>query len=311
MKQVIIKCFPLIFILLFLSSCRQQMDEENISEEFYQTEKIENNDYQVEEVDFKALGIDHLSGIDFDDENQELYLSNRSKATVSVYDQDLKAIKTIQNDRMKFPSLLCKSNDFLYVLDDNTSQVFQFTDSAELVNIINLPSKESDSYYLDMSVWEGNIYLTLNTPNFEDSKIFKVQVNTGQVHSIKDKFIGFMYQDSESLLFTNSMVAFQESDQLGFKGGENHIYKLEGGKLLKQGDLLEGSFPGDFLLKDDLYYVYTSGWSSIDRYNSNFEYLDSIASFNESDFEAMLKGGAGNVFILMPNEQKLFKVLEK
>lgn len=311
MKKIIAKYFLLMLALLCLSSCGQKADENSLSGELYDTQRNETSDYGSREIDFKSLGIDHLQGMDFDGQNRELYLTSRNQSSVIVFDKDFKVIKSFQNAEMKFPSLLCKTDEFLFVLDDVTSQVFQFTASGDLERIIKLPSKDSDSYYLDMDVWKENIYLTLDTPSFADSKIFMVNIHSGEVRSLKDKFIGFIYQGGEDLLFANSMVAFQESDRAGFKGGENQIFKLNGKELEKQGDLIEGSFPGDFLFNEDRFYVYTSGWSSIDRYNSDFQYIDSIAIFNESDFEAILKGSADQLFFMMPNEQKLYEVYRK
>lgn len=65
------------------------------------------------------------------------------------------------------------------------------------------------------------------------------------------------------------------------------------------------------MVDDDFYYVYTSARSTIDRYDKNFKYVDTIASFDNSDIEAILKGNGSKILILMPNEGRLWEVKSK
>ena len=151
----------------------------------------------------------------------------------------------------------------------------------------------------------------MHAVEFNDAKILKINLMDSTVTSIKDEFFGNVDSGGDNTYFINSMEAYHESDSEGFRGGENHIYSLNKGELVDIGSLIGSSYPGDFFQGDGGFYVYTAGWSAIDFYDENCSYKQSLVSFDSSDILAILKGSSSHMYLLMPNEKRLFEIKRK
>lgn len=310
-KTIWVNSAVFLVVLLLLTSCKTRDQEDADFDPFVGITRVENSDYETKEIDLLSLGIEKASGIEFDKENKLLYITDRSNQKVKVFDANLKEIDSIKNDRMKFPSILCKKDEFLYVLDDKTRQLFRFTKDNELKDIIKLPKIEQHSLYSDMDLTGDDIYITMNTPYLKDSKIFKISGRNHKTSSLKDEFDGFVFADEDRVYFVNSLVSYQKPGEEGFIQGKNELFELRDDKIHAMGNFIEKSAPGDFFMDENFKYVYTASWSSIDRYDKDFKYIDSIAVFSDSDFDSWIKGDNEKLFILMPNLQKLYEVYKK
>lgn len=304
--------FSLVIVLLVTIGC-QHMNKDldtNLESELDATEKISNNSYEYNEISLKDLGIDEASGMELVDD--KIYISDRGSNDVKIFDRSLKNINLIKMNAIAKPSLISSYGDKLAILDESSLKcVVLDKESMEELLTIDLPSIQDDSFYQDMAMNSNEIFITMHTAEFNDAKIFKINLMDSTVTSIKDEFSGNVDSGGENTYFINSMEAYHESDREGFKGGENHIYSLNKGELVDIGSLIGSSYPGDFFQGDGGFYVYTAGWSAIDFYDENCSYKQSLVSFDSSDIQAILKGSSSHMYLLMPNEKRLFEIKRK
>lgn len=304
--------FSLVIVLLVTIGC-QHMNKDldtNLESELDATKKISNNSYEYNEISLKDLGIDEASGMEFVDD--KIYISDRGSNDVKIFDRSLKNINLIKMNAIAKPSLISSYGDKLAILDESSLKcVVLDKESMEELLTIDLPSIQEDSFYQDMAMNSNEIFITMHTAEFNDAKIFKINLMDSTVTSIKDEFSGNVDSGGENTYFINSMEAYHESDSEGFRGGENHIYSLKKGELVDIGSLIGSSYPGDFFQGDGGFYVYTAGWSAIDFYDKNCSYKQSLVSFDISDIQAILKGNSSHMYLLMPNEKRLFEIKRK
>lgn len=304
--------FSLVIVLLVTIGC-QHMNKDldtNLESELEATEKISNNMYEYNEISLKDLGINEASGIEVGDD--KIYISDRDSNDIKIFDRSLKYIDFIKIDSIAKPSLIASYEDKLAILDESSLKcVVLDKESMEELLTIDLPAIQEDSFYQDMAMNSNEIFITMHTAEFNDAKIFKINLMDSTVTSIKDEFSGNVDSGGENTYFINSMEAYHESDREGFRGGENHIYSLNKGELVDIGSLIGSSYPGDFFQGDGGFYVYTAGWSAIDFYDENCSYKQSLVSFDSSDIQAILKGNSSHMYLLMPNEKRLFEIKRK
>ena len=304
--------FSIVIVLLVSIGC-QRMNKDsdtNLESELDATEKISNNSYEYNEISLKDLGIDEASGMEFVDD--KIYISDRGSNDVKIFDRSLKNINLIKMNAIAKPSLISSYGDKLAILDESSLKcVVLDKESMKELLTIDLPAIQEDSFYQDMAMNSNEIFITMHTAEFNDAKIFKINLMDSTVTSIKDEFSGNVDSSGENTYFINSMEAYHESDREGFRGGENHIYSLKKGELVDIGSLIGSSYPGDFFQGDGGFYVYTAGWSAIDFYDENCSYKQSLVSFDISDIQAILKGSSSHMYLLMPNEKRLFEIKRK
>ena len=305
----------LLFVLgIVLVSCANKKADEDydLDQEIYSHKKIVNEDYTVNDIDLKPLGIGTPSGIELI--NNKVYISDSDDFSIKVFDENLKKVDEISSEKIASPSLMTfdELGKQLFVIDSASSQIATInTNNNELTNVYSLPNKDSNSHYVDLSYNLGILYVTLNTPDSGDAKIVNVDTKTGDAQKLKNLFVGFSSVFKDRIYFINSLEYYRNSTEEGFHSGDSYVYELKDDELNKEGSLIEGSISGDFMVDDDFYYVYTSARSTIDRYDKNFKYVDTIASFDNSDIEAILKGNGSKILILMPNEGRLWEVKSK
>ena len=304
--------FSLVIVLLVTIGCqRVNKDSDiNVESELDATEKISKDLYEYNEISLKDLGINEASGMEL--VGDKIYISDRDSNDIKIFDKSLEYIDFIKIDSIAKPSLIASYEDKLAILDESSFKIVVFDkESMEELLTIDLPSIQEDSFYQDIAMNSNEIFITMHTADFNDAKILKINLKDSHVTGIKDEFLGNVDSDGENTYFINSMEAYHESDREGFIGGENHIYSLNKGELVDIGSLIGSSYPGDFFQGDDGFFVYTAGWSAIDFYDKNCSYKQSLVSFDISDIKAILKGNSSHMYLLMPNEKRLFEIKRK
>lgn len=304
--------FSLVIVLLVTIGCqRVNKDSDiNVESELDATEKISKDLYEYNEISLKDLGINEASGMEL--VGDKIYISDRDSNDIKIFDKSLEYIDFIKIDSIAKPSLIASYEDKLAILDESSFKIVVFDkESMKELLTIDLPSIQEDSFYQDIAMNSNEIFITMHAVEFNDAKILKINLMDSTVTSIKDEFFGNVDSDGDNTYFINSMEAYQESDIEGFRGGENHIYSLNKGELVDIGSLIGSSYPGDFFQGDGGFFVYTSGWSAIDFYDKNCSYKQSLVSFDSSDIQAILKGSSSHMYLLMPNEKRLFEIKRK
>lgn len=300
----------LVFLLCLYTqtACiKQQSVTEESNEDFYKMNRISSNQYEINPIELNSLGIKKASGLTYS--NHLIHLSDSSKNEIKIFNQHWKLVDTIRSEKIASPSLLAAYEDCLAILDASISHIILFDiQTKKVINVIPLPPIDSNSNYADMEMSDKELLITYHTPAFEDASILRIDRSFLKCKKIQEKFNGFVGITNHQFYFVNSLVPYQEVDQEGFRSGKNSFWILKDSKPKVIGDLIEGSAPGDFLWNEKILIQYTSGWSSIDRYDQNFKYMDSIAVFEQSNIQSLIKGNETKIYLLMPNEQKLFEV---
>lgn len=309
------KYFIILFSLVLVSSCNKvEVEEDNsyMLTDNYKLKEIKNEDYKVTEIDLASLNITNPKGLELVSDN--FYITNSGQSSINVVDKNFEINDSISIDAIVSPSLMTLDSDSkdMYVLDESTRMVNVVDPLNKTIKkSYNLPAKNTESRYIDLESYGDSILLTSNTPISEDAKILRIENDNGEVKEIGENFLGFVsiYEDESFLI--NSLEYFINSTESGFKPGLPHMYKLEEDKIKEIGSMIDGSIPGDFLIDDDYYYVYTVARSSIDRYDHSLKYVDTIANFEYADIEAIIKGDSSQIYLLMPNEGKLWEISKK
>lgn len=302
MKKIIL----VILLFLLCASCSNDdvFDQNHIKNK----ERHQNNSYDVEVIDLTKLEIKTAGGIEFFD--NQLYVSDSEKGEIKVLDEKLNLIKKIKNDNISTPSLLLRTADNLFVLDSMLNTLFVLNNEYAIIDNYPLLKRDNISYYTDIDKLNDKIYFTSYTPESEDSVILELNLKTRELKKIQYDFVGFVDEFNDNLYFLNSGEKYKESNATGFKAGKHSLYKLKD-ILEEQGNLIKNSHPSDFIYSKDYIYIYTAGWSSIDRYNLSCEYIDSIALFNNSNVVSVLKGNENKFYLLMRVDQLLYQVTLK
>ncbi|MBF0780808.1 MULTISPECIES: hypothetical protein [unclassified Granulicatella] len=315
MKKIIMLTVCLL-VFIHLCACSSTHTSQNEIEEdvehsaLYSTKRIKNSDYTYKEINIPDLQIKKAAGLASDSEY--LYVSDVENASINCYDRQFKLVKRIQIPELSAPSLLYKTDTALYVINKQTNTLVVLShDFSKVLHSIVLPQKESGSRYIDLEVLNDLVYITLNTPWSNDAKIIEVNMLEKQIKQLDSAFVGFIYAAKEQLYAINSLEPYKTNEKTGFQGGQNSLFLLSQSQLVKKGELISKSYPGDFIYTNEFLYVYTAGWSSIDRYDKQFNYIDSIAMFSNSDIESVVSGQDNHLFLLMPNDQKLYEVIRK
>lgn len=299
----------LLFILLFLlCSCANNSSIDDSAGHYIEIDRINNDDYKTEMIDLAKLDVNKADGIEFFD--NKFYISDSKKGEIKVFDEKLKLIKTIKSENIAAPSLLLKTADNLFVLDSMLNTLFLLNNEYEIVDNYPLAKRAKGSYYTDFDKLNDKIYFTSYTPEPEDSVILELDLKTRELKKIQYDFVGSVDEFNNNLYFINSGVKFKERNATGFKTGDHYLYQLKD-TLQEQGNLLKYSNPSDFIYSNDYIYVYTAGWSSIDRYSLNCEYVDSVATFDNSNIISVLKGNEKKFYMLLRVDQLLYQVTLK
>lgn len=307
----ILLALALCFCFGGLVACQAHAEEdEGPSGQLYEMSRVLSDDYEVKTLSLQDLGLKRASGLEY--LNQQIYMADAEAAEIRVFDTNWDELDTIHLETVATPSLLAGANGKLAILDAATSQLVLLDAKTEKEEkLLELPTIDPDSHYLDLEMNEQEAFITMDTPNMKDANILKVDLVSGKTQVIQEKFNGFVNVAGDTITFVNSTTPYKNADEEGFQGGKNSLWSLDDMTLKKTGDLIEKSYPGDFIWDGDQLIEYTSGWSSLDRYDPALHYQDSIAVFEESDLEALLKGNRDRMYLLMPNEQKFYEIIKK
>lgn len=304
---------------LFISSCslNDSQTEEKQEFEVLKINKVENKDYNVKDIDLKNLNIGVAAGFLYDE--GLIYISDIEQQVVNIYNEQFRKLSEIKDDRLTSPSLIAASEDTVYILDKLTLQVFEFKKSKSLVynkkRVFLVPSLGQGIDVLDLEIFNSRIYVTFFATVLKEAKIVSINLKDEEVMLMdanKEEFMGYMgISDKNVLNFAQTMQYYEKVGKTGFKTGESKGFFLEENDLKPRGKFLSGSMPTDFFIKDSYYYVYSAGWSSVDRYDLSLKYIDSLATFKISDSHVVLKGDSEKMFFLMIYEQKLWEINKK
>lgn len=308
------KKYSIIAVFLFilpLYSCgnkneSQESDFEN--SEFFQMDKKMNDGYQVEELDIKEFSESKISGMELVSQDFLYLVDSENAFVIAIRPNDLSVVTRYSIDSLVEPTLIKYFDGQFFIIDQATNKIYQFEHLDEKPNdMITLPPLGQSTRYTDLEAIDHYLYLTVDTPTLSEATIIQIDLSSGESQQIADSFNGYIATDENDIYFLNSLVPYKSGSEEGFTTGEQSLSQLKGDTLDQLGTLLAHSTPTDFFLDEQYLYTYTAGWSGIDRYQ-DFKYIDTIASFDLSDHESVLKGDHKQLFLLMTYEQKLYEV---
>lgn len=291
--------------------------EEEPDFEILKMDRIENKEYTLGDVNLKDIGIRSAAGLLY--HKGLIYISDIEQQVVKIYNQQFQILTEIKDGELSSPSQMIAKEDTIYVLDKRTLQVFEFKENKDLTyerkRVFVIPGLGHETDILDLEILDGKMYVTFSATTLQEAKVVAISLEDEEVTFIntdEEGFYGYVGVSEENVLnFAQTMQYYEKVGKTGFKTGESKGFFLEENDLKPRGKFLSGSMPTDFFIKDSYYYVYSAGWSSVDRYDLSLKYIDSLATFKISDSHVVLKGDSEKMFFLMIYEQKLWEINKK
>lgn len=311
----------ILLIFLLLSSCALGSGEEQNSKmqdfEADDIEKVENKDYSSKEIDLDSIKIKKASGLLY--EKKLIYISDSDAKVVNVYSKDFSLIDKISDEKLTTPSLITSNKDSIFVLDKLSYKIFEFkknqNNSYIRENIFSLPTMDIGTEVLDLDSFENKLYLTFFTGFSKDAIIISIDIKSKEILKVKGdygEFFGYIGSSlNGDLHFISTLEYYKDTGKSGFKKGKSKMFDLELDEIKIKKSLPSGIILTDFLALNDNYYIYNSGFSSVDRFDSELKYIDSLSTFDISDMTVVLKGNSERLLLLMLREQKLWEIKKK
>lgn len=311
----------ILFILLLLSSCAIGSDTEQNDErshlEVNDIERKENKNHSSKEIDLESIKIKKASGLLY--EKDLIYISDSDAQVVNVYSEDFNIVAKISDEQLASPSLIASNKDSIFVLDKLTYRIFEFKKNEDhsyiREKIFSLPTMDLETQVLDLETFENKLYITFFTSFYKDAIIMSVDIESKEILKVKGdygEFLGYIgSSENGALQFVSTLEHYKEHDRSGFKTGKSEMFDLDLDEIKINKSLPSGTIPADFFVENGYYYIYSSGWSSVNRYDSDLNYIDSLSTYDISDMTVVLKGNSEKLLFLMLHEQKLWEINKK
>lgn len=307
-KTIIIIC---IFTLI---SCQSTSSTNHSLEqlEMYSMDQVVSDQYEVFNIGDEVFHDELLVGMANDD--TYLYFTDQSGQAIIKYDPNTQDVQKYTLPQLVKATILTYANQKLYVVDEAFNMIYVYQileDDFILEQEYAITLRQPQTFYADIAVDQQFIYLTYFDADKETAKIEVIDQETSNEHLIGDGFVGYVYMDEHRPYAIQLLEYYQENQEEGFRMGNNPLFQIDNEQLVQKANLIQGSAPADFLIKDQQLYVYSAGWSSIDVYQMDGTYQQSLAKFNESDMKVSLVMLHDEFYVLFRELHILYLVKKK
>ena len=207
------------------------------------------------------------------------------------------------NGQFIYPTSITYQNGRYYILDAKNFRIQIFDDDFEYLSQIELPRKdminmgELNPRYCDIDIIDDCIYVSSTSVSAESAKVLKIKNEV--INEIIDNFIGYIDTDGENVYAINSKDLLNTKEHIYIYNGKPKIYCCSNEKVQIVGELPNGYEPGDFVVHDEYIYILNNSNHSLDKFNLQGEYVESIYKFDD---ESLLK------YITYDDEGKIFYI---
>lgn len=239
--------------------------------------------------------------------NNSLIILNTDPKRLNVYHFDGKLIRSYSLDTLEKPELLSLDTEKVYIYDSLLNQVKLFDHEMTELGEISLESFQPDTTLRDMEILDGNIYLSTDGLG-HDANIYSYN-NEGLQDKIKTDFNGYIAKVNDDLYASNTMELYIDEGLAGAVSGKNELIKMD----LEQSLVLaypNGYMPLDFVVDSNRLFVYNGALNTLDEWGIEHQtYKRSLIQMDfDSDLRAKIALDKDVLFLLMPNQNKLFKI---
>lgn len=214
------------------------------------------------------------------------------------------------------PAGVTWSNGKIYVVDSKNCRVQVFDENYSFMKAYPLTKIDIDDPYSYIAVTDdGEIYVTATTAVSQYAHIYHIHPNDGRQSLIGNNIIGSVCASGKEALFAESRTITHESGTTVQIPGRNSLFSLNDDLMTNITEWPYKYSPVHMLVHDDSIYAFSYRHSTIDRFNSDGSYVETLFQLPEDYLSftcyAMAYNEKDNSFILsFPEERCMMRVHE-
>ena len=315
MRQIKVIVLLLIMTLLCVSCEKQESRYEyliNAEPEYLTT--IVSESYKLKELSPEQTHLEQPNGILCRDQDILVCDGGRNSVVqLSLEGEFLGEIGRLGMGELEFnrPTGITSYQGHIYVIDSKNHRIQELNEDLTFLQSFLLPDFGGNEsfYFVDIAIDpNGNIYASSNNYDKHDQLIRLSESN--EWINISDSFVGFLDSYDGRLYGINSMELYTIKDGFGMMPGENKIYALDEKSTSEVAPLPFKYTAQDFIARDDCFYTLSRAWSSIDEFESNGTYRQTIVQFPdyEADYQYCNIDSLGNFWVTSRNRSTLYLI---
>ncbi len=267
MKKLII----IILLIFSITACQDNSTSNEATEEF------DFPNLQVSEnVSTTILSDPHITvpgGFCYADD--EIYISDLESSEIYIFDYDFnyKSKFEIKDVELNTPESMVFKDDKLIIADNSNSKLYILNKSGSLLSEFSLEVNgergKEKLVITDMETMDDSLFMACRSTD----GIYRLDLNTGDIVVLSKSINGSISKNNniiyaaDFLQITNEEV--DDDKTLIGKAGINAIHIVEGDDTFKLFEIQKGYAPLDFLMTDDLIYIFSGTTGTLIELNSD------------------------------------------
>ncbi len=228
-----------------------------------------------------------ISGICCRENDYVVVDSENNKLLIFDYDDNLvKEVGRTGNGEVEFlePVDIAVIDSKVYILDSKNYRVqildkeFNYIDSVSYYSIVE--KYINNLYVISISVDKnGIIYISFLDGDY--NKIISYNPETKNFNELGENFYGFLSEYSGTVYALNNRVLVEGSGstEYSIRTGRNSLFELNDDEMKYICDLHYGITPSGFVKTEKGVYLVSGSYQTIDYYNDQYEYVNSLAFY--------------------------------
>lgn len=304
-------------LVIGLTGCRNTKATDKV--ELRDIKLVMSGHYKTKEIDIDDLGLKTVSGMTYA-EDGKLYLIDPDKGELLSFEADLTG-KTVLPLQLIKPFLVKGYHSSLYVIDEGAGQLVQSDLNGNRIKAYELPTIPHGSKYTDVVLLDDTIYFAITSAEKEVGTLYQLDRASGEIELFGEGYSGYLDKKGETVYFTNTLVVAPDEKQGmfgreftdAFIGGENALFEINGTSLQVKMPYVAKTYTADFIMEDDHVITYAGGYSTLDKYDYNGKYLESLGKFDAASIHMQLEKVGDNYLVLLMEDKgnRLFQVVKK
>lgn len=303
--MIMVQC--IICSLIFFTSCKTTVSDDNAAPE--QIERIYNNSYSI-----TSLSIETAAPGGVLCRQNDFLLCDEDNNCIRVYNYDGELIKILGstgNGELEFisPTGIFTRDELVYIVDTGNYRVQKLDYELNFIETILFEqfSETSEHYYLDVSVNnDGGVLLTTNSTHQNAARIYISQ--QGYISQSSQSFYGYLGFDNGLIYAANTLDLFETADAYIASSGNSTFYEINGNDLVPIFLFPYKYTPLDFVIKDSYIYILSATWGTLDKFNIQGEYIETIANLGQLSLDVYMDSYDEGFIVVNNYNGDVFKI---
>lgn len=278
-------------------------------------QKMTFENYQILKLDKLQTGILKPAGICLYKGN--LYICDTDKNGIVCFDMDFNQIETfgslgMEEGNFTSPMDITFANGYFYVLDSGNSRIQKFNSEFEFqeeYHLDALSSEQGFGKYQDIEVDNlGNIFVSTISADSTDAHIF--YLNEKGQNSLGENMIGYMCSNGSQIFFANTLEMYMEENKYIAESGKNSLYRVGASGVKEMAPLCEKFAPVALTYADNIIYMISVAFSSVNCYTEEGEILGTVVKLPEVSLNMyMVVDADGKIYITDYDNGIIYKII--